>query len=106
MKPVIVESPYAGHVSRNVEYAKRAMVDCLRRFEAPFASHLLYTQCLNDTVANERDLGIQAGFVWHRFAQMVVVYTDYGISEGMQRGIDNANRLGIPVEFRTIGQIT
>lgn len=42
MRRVIVESPYAGDVIRNVEYARAAMRDCLQRGEAPFASHLLY----------------------------------------------------------------
>ena len=43
MRFVIVESPYAGDVAANVEYARAAVADCLRRGEAPFASHLLYT---------------------------------------------------------------
>lgn len=42
MRLVVVESPYAGDVKRNEEYARRAMADCLARGEAPFASHLLW----------------------------------------------------------------
>lgn len=41
---VIIESPYAGDVDRNLEYLRAAMRDCLKRGEAPFASHALYTQ--------------------------------------------------------------
>lgn len=44
MKLVIVESPYAGDVKTNVAYARAAIRDCLMRGEAPYASHLLYTQ--------------------------------------------------------------
>lgn len=105
MIPVILESPYAGHVNRNVEYARRAMQDCLMRGEAPFASHLLYTQILDDNQPHLRVQGMQAGFAWTRYAAKAVVYNDYGISPGMQDGINRANMLGIPVEFRTIGQI-
>ena len=42
MKLVVVESPLAGDVERNVAYAKQAGMDCLRRGEAPYASHLFF----------------------------------------------------------------
>ena len=64
MRLVIVESPYAGDVEENVRYARACLADCLARGEAPFASHLLYTQpgVLDDDVPGERALGIAAGF--------------------------------------------
>lgn len=40
------------------------MLDALDRGEAPYASHLLYTQMLDDTIPAERELGIKAGFAW------------------------------------------
>ena len=43
---------------RSVGDARRAMLDCLKRGEAPFASHLLYTQALDDSDAAHRKLGI------------------------------------------------
>ena len=43
MRFVIIESPYAGNVEENEEYARKCLRDCLMRGEAPFASHLLYT---------------------------------------------------------------
>lgn len=62
MELVILESPYAGNVSFNVEYAKLCMKDALSRNEAPMVSHLLYTQCLDDNNPIQRELGIQAGY--------------------------------------------
>ena len=44
MVRVILESPYAGDIERNVKYARMAVRDSLSRGEAPIASHLLYTQ--------------------------------------------------------------
>lgn len=44
MMRVVVESPFAGDIQKNIEYARKCMADCLKRGEAPFASHLLYTQ--------------------------------------------------------------
>jgi hypothetical protein len=65
MKKVLIESPYAGDVERNEKYARACMRDCFERGEAPFASHLLYTQpgVLDDTLHHERALGIDAGLV-------------------------------------------
>jgi hypothetical protein len=114
MELVIIESPFAGKGEtreeraadreENINYARKAMHDCLMRGEAPYASHLLYTQdgVLDDTVPSERELGINAGFKWAEVAKKRVVYTDRGISKGMRRGIDEANRLGQEVEFRSI----
>lgn len=105
MRRVIVESPYAGNFLQrwlNRRYARAALHDCLRRGEAPFASHLLYTQpgVLRDGITNERDLGIRAGFVWGELADCVAVYMDRGVSSGMQKGIDAATRASRPVEYR------
>jgi hypothetical protein len=104
MRLVLVESPYAGDVERNVAYARAAMHDCIRRGEAPFASHLLYTQpgVLNDQVKAERELGIKAGLEWGEKAHATVVYTDLGTSDGMRLGIIRAQQAGRPVEMRTL----
>lgn len=84
--PVIVESPFAGDVERNVAYARAAMHDCLLKGEAPYASHLLYTQpgVLDDNHPSERVMGITAGFAWRHKAAYTVFYTDLGMSKGME----------------------
>lgn len=101
---VIVESPYAGDIERNVRYARAAIADCLARGEAPFASHLLYTQpgVLRDELLAERRLGIEAGLAWATVADATVVYVDLGTTPGMELGIERARSLGIPVEFRRL----
>lgn len=104
MRLVIIESPYAGDVERNVEYARACVRDSLQRGEAPIASHLLYTQpgILKDDVPAERKLGIEAGLAWRKVAHASVVYTDLGISPGMEYGIKAAQQAGLPVEFRKL----
>ena len=104
MRLVIVESPYAGDVERNLRYARQAMRDCLTRGEAPFASHVLYTQpgVLDDYVISERSLGIGAGQAWGDKADATVVYDDLGISPGMQYGIDRAIKGRRPIEYRKL----
>lgn len=104
MKLVILESPYAGDIEKNVAYARQAVRDSLSRGEAPIASHLLYTQpgVLRDEVPAERQWGIDAGLAWAEKAEATVVYTDFGISNGMVYGIENAMKAGRPIEYRTV----
>jgi hypothetical protein len=55
---VIVESPYAGDIVRNITYARRAVRDSVLRGEAPIASHLLFPAgILDDDIPKERALG-------------------------------------------------
>jgi hypothetical protein len=104
MKRVIIESPFAGDVERNRKYLAAALRDCLKRGEAPFASHAIYTLpgVLDDDILEERKLGITAGFAFHAVADLVVVYTDLGLSPGMDAGIRHALSLGLEVEERTL----
>jgi hypothetical protein len=107
MRRVIMESPYAGDIDANVEYARRCVRDLLARGEAPIASHLLYTQrgVLRDHEPTERQWGIDAGLAWRHVADATVVYTDRGISRGMEYGIAAAKAAGIPVEYRTLAAV-
>ncbi len=101
---VIVESPYAGDVERNLRYVRAAMADCFSRGEYPIASHALYTQpgVLRDEIREERQLGIDAGLAWAEKGDLRVVYTDLGMSRGMAYGIKHAERIGQPVEYRQL----
>jgi hypothetical protein len=107
MKLVVLESPYSGDVTRNEAYARRCLADSLSLGEAPIASHLLYTQpgVLDDTVPAERERGIAAGLAWYRVADSCVVYTDFGISDGMMQGINAAHAADVTVIYRSIGKI-
>lgn len=104
MRRVIVESPYGGDVETNVRYARAAVRDALARGEAPLASHLLYTQpgVLDDDVPSERAWGIDAGLAWGSVAEATVVYCDLGVSKGMAKGIEHAEAMGRPIEYRSL----
>jgi len=99
---VIIESPYMGDVSKNIAYARKCMSDSLLRGESPFASHLLYTQVLDDTKEIERLTGMSRAFNWYRHADLMAVYTDKGISKGMEMGMEVAKNLGINIEYRNL----
>lgn len=104
MRRVVVESPFAGDIEANMAYARACIRDCLMREESPAASHLLYTQpgVLDDNDPQQRARGINAGHAWFHGAHAVVVYTDRGISAGMQAGINAAKILNMPIEYRSL----
>lgn len=102
MLKVVIESPFAGDVVRNVKYALLCLADSLKRGEAPFLSHLLYPLVLDDNDPKQRKQGIKAGLEWGRKADLRAVYIDYGITEGMEMGIKDAKKIRQPIEYRRI----
>jgi hypothetical protein len=105
-RTVLVESPFKAptleETERNIRYVRAAMLDCLRRNEAPFASHALYTIVLDDTDPADRALGIAAGLELGARLDVTVVYLDLGISDGMKLGIEAATAAGRPIEYRSL----
>ena len=121
---VIVESPLGtrpdgtrctpDEMSINVEYALKCVRDCFRRGEAPFASHVFYPLVLDDTVPEERQMGMEAGFAWAKAATalaatrvtdtlaFVAVYVDNGITDGMKKGIAKHEASGLRFEYRKL----
>ena len=94
----VIESPFSAPtvdgLVRNVQYTMLAVRDSLNRGEAPYASHLFYTQILDDNNATERQLGMDAGLTICQHADQTAVYVDLGISHGMEYGIEAAKKAG------------
>jgi hypothetical protein len=107
-KLVVIESPFRGEnyveTEINILYARACAHDSLKKGEFPYASHLFYTQdgILDDTDEEERWLGINAGIAWGNLAKKTIVYTDRGISKGMEYGIKRAEEKGKEVIFREL----
>ena len=107
---VDVETPYSGEnetqIKKNLLYARACVRDCLLQGEIPFASHLFYTQpgILDDTIQQERELGIIAGkeLIEAISGIVTIVYKNLGISKGMQFGIDRAREKGRSIEYRLL----
>lgn len=108
-KLVVVESPFRGEnyeqTRDNLLYARACVKDSLSKGEAPYASHLFYTQAgiLDDKVEEERMHGINAGLAWGANAEISAFYTDRGISRGMKYGMEAAEKAGRKVEMRSLG---
>ena len=102
MKRVIIESPLSGDFKRNIRYARLCCLDSLRRGEAPYASHLIYTQMLDDKIPAERRMGMEAGFAWGEVGELRAFYVDLGMSGGMTEGEAKAQAAGQPTERRKL----
>ncbi|MDD5589518.1 MAG: hypothetical protein PHP92_05660 [Candidatus Nanoarchaeia archaeon] len=114
MKTVILCSPYkpksdlgtfeyVQELSKNLRYARLCLLDSMKNHgEAPFLSHLLYPQVLDDNIPEERELGIEAEHAWFIGAHAVVIYMDLGVSEGMRRAIELGEKLGLKKEERKL----
>lgn len=115
---VIIESPYAGDIEKNVAYAWMCLKDSCIRGEAPFASHLLYTGGGHAGFAREaaggtsdpkhwmsREEGLRRCESFRAAATKTVFYTDMGWSSGMIRAREAAERLGHPTEERKLPEL-
>lgn len=106
MTRVFIASPLAPRDGRimadNLDYARAAMRDSLKRGESPLAPHLLYPQLLDDADPDERALGMKCGLEWLNACELLAIYADHGVSSGMAAEIKHAELYGIPREQRVL----
>jgi len=98
---VYVASPFGGE-EENLEYARLCLADSIDRGEVPFAPHLLYPQVLDDSDEEDRGTGMELAREWIDSCDLLVLYVDRGVSDGMVAEAEEANLLGIPVEHRNL----
>lgn len=102
MKKAFICSAYRGDIQNNTERAKRYCLTALDNGYAPFAPHLLYPQFLSDESGADRFTGMQCGLEFLKCCDIVLVFG--GITAGMHSEIDEAERLGMEIEY--IGEIS
>lgn len=96
-RPVVyICSPFSGDTERNTEkaivYSRYASDSgCI-----PLAPHLLFTRFLDDSVKEERELGLLYGKVIMNFCHEVWVFGE-NISPGMETEIERAKAKGIRI---------
>ena len=95
-KVVYIASPLSGDVKRNLQFARQACRYAISEEMTPFCPHLLYTQMLDDSDPEERQLGIDMGNRMLRLCDELWLCGDR-ISPGMAGEKEMAERLGIPV---------
>jgi len=93
---VYIASPYAGDTAGNTAFAKAAYRLAMEQGRIPVAAHLLYPQMLDDSIPEQRELGIRMG------TRLLGACSELWlcgsrISGGMHEELEAALRLGIPV---------
>ena len=103
MKLIYICSPYRAEndaiLQRNIDYAKELTRSALLQGGVPVATHLYMTQCLDESIEGEREIGLAAGTEILRRCDLVIVGMKYGISEGMAAEIQCAKDEGILLEY-------
>ena len=95
-KLVYIASPYAGDVQENILAAQNACRYAMAQGAVPIAVHLMYPQFLDDSSPEDREAGLQMGIRVLKACDELWLCGDR-ISAGMQRELDAAARLGIPI---------
>jgi hypothetical protein len=99
---VYIESPHAGAVYKHTLFLKRCIKDSIKRGEIPFASHLFYTQVLNDKIPEQRKQGIDLGDQIRLKCDYTVFYIDLGWSKGMVHGLVYCQNNGLARKERNL----
>ena len=102
MKLIVIESPFAGEVDRNLLYLDYAIRNALARGESPYASHKMFTTALDDDDPVQRKRGIEAGLAWRRNADARVFYVDLRWSTGMIAARKLYDDEGLPYTMRML----
>jgi hypothetical protein len=91
MKLVVIESPFAGDIKKNVEFCHNVCRYALGAGYSPYASHLFFTQFLDDNILEERKVGLAAGLAWSRLADEVWICLRPGepLSSGMRDAFED-----------------
>lgn len=93
---VYIASPLSGDVEQNLQFARQACRYAISQGVTPFAPRLLYTQMLDDSAPEERQLGIAMGNRMLKRCDELWLCGDR-ISPGMTGEKELAERFGIPV---------
>lgn len=95
---VFVCSPLAGAVTQNLANARRYSRFAVDRGAIPVTPHLLYTQFLDDTDNEQRQLGLFFGLVLLRKCEELWVFGSR-YSKGMRAEIAKARKHGMRIRF-------
>ena len=96
MKKVYICAPLGGDVQGNLQKAKRYSEYALRCGAAPVTPHF-YALCLDDSIPEEREMGMAAGLSLLWFCDEVWVF-DNQTTDGMRAEIKLAHNLNIRVK--------
>lgn len=98
MKFVYVCSPLRGDIETNIRRAHGYCRFVIQRGALPLAPHAIFTAFLDDTIPQERQLGMALGIELLKRSDELWVFGKR-ISEGMRAEIEVATAQNIPVLY-------
>lgn len=99
-KLVYICSPLRGDYEANTENARtfcRVVMKYVSEDVIPLAPHIYFPLFLNDTIEEERRLGMDAGIALLDKCEELWVFGLENPSEGMRAEIEHAKERGIPI---------
>ena len=101
---VYICSPYRGNIEKNTASAQAYCRMAVERGCTPIAPHLLFPQFLDDSLEEERELGMFMGLVLLTKCKELWAFGEY-VSEGMEQEIRKAEARNLPVRrFTPLGE--
>lgn len=96
---IYICSPLRGDVEKNITKAQGYCREAAQLFPdvIPIAPHIYCTQFLDDTIPNERVVGMELGISLLDICDEIWVYGLDNPSEGMRAEIEYATENGIPI---------
>ncbi len=102
MKTVFIAHPIAGDIQENVKKVLAICEEIHSKDLIPVAPYLVSLQYLDDTVKEDRELGVLANLeCFHRKYIDELWLFGNRISEGMRAEVDLARQLNIPIIAKT-----
>ena len=98
MKFVYICSPYRGDVERNCRKAEGYCLFASTQGVVPLAPHLHNTRFLDDTILEQRELGLRLGLALLQGCDEFWVFGSR-ITDGMAGEVEAAEKLGVPVKY-------
>lgn len=106
MTRVYIASPFRTNSPELRKTYLNYLDDCIRdsllRNEAPYVPHAYLPRFLADSDGRQRNKALSIGTKFLLICQILAVYKNHGITEGMQGEIDTAKANGIRIEFRSL----
>lgn len=101
-------SPYRGDAKKNTKAAKNYCRYAIQRGYSPICPHLFFTQFLDDSKEEERQLGLGLAKRCIGFCDEFFVFLNENrtISEGMQGEIEYAQEQGKKITFVSCEEVT
>ena len=99
-KVIFVSHPLKGDLEGNTNKVKKICRELIDDGVIPLATHMLFPSFLDDNIPEERETGMKGTLELLSRSDEVWVYGDR-ISEGMSREIDLAEKLNIPIVYKS-----